>query len=124
MTLRSQPAGGAAEAITVAARSHARCSPSWVASFAVKAASTESAISIPGSAGVIPAACRIASPSPHAASTLQHAAARQRRDQALASLREVERDFDSAEGHYDKAKQASRAAAGLVKEAKAQLKRG
>jgi hypothetical protein len=54
----------------------------------------------------------------------EHAAARQRRDQARASLREAQRDFDSAEDHYDKAKQASRAAAGLVKEAKAQLKRG
>lgn len=53
----------------------------------------------------------------------EHAAARQRRDQALASLREAERDFNSAEDHYDKAKQASRAAAQLVREAKAQLRR-
>lgn len=54
----------------------------------------------------------------------EHAAARQHRDQALASLREAERDFNSAEDNYDKAKQASRAAAAFVKEAKAQLGRG
>jgi hypothetical protein len=54
----------------------------------------------------------------------EHAAARQHRDQALASLREAERDFNSAEDNYDKAKQASRAAAAFVKEAIAQLGRG
>jgi hypothetical protein len=50
-------------------------------------------------------------------------AARLRRAEAAASLREAEREFNRAEGNYEKAKQASRAAAELVKEAKAQLKR-
>jgi hypothetical protein len=50
-------------------------------------------------------------------------AARQRRAEALATLREAERAFKKAEGDHDKAKRASRAAAGSVKAAKAQLKR-
>lgn len=54
----------------------------------------------------------------------EHAAAWRRRDQALGSLGEAERDVDRAEDRYDSAKQASRAAAALVKEAKAQLERG
>ncbi|OBG69686.1 hypothetical protein [Mycobacterium sp. E3339] len=49
--------------------------------------------------------------------------ARKRRDDALAALRTAERDADRAEAKYDKAQQASRAAADLVAEAKAQLKR-
>ncbi len=53
----------------------------------------------------------------------EHDAARQRRDEALATLRIAEREFNSIEEKYDKAKQASRAAAELVTEAKAQLKR-
>lgn len=51
-------------------------------------------------------------------------AARQRRDDALASLRLAERELNSAETDYGKAQRASRAAADSVKEAKAQLKRG
>ena len=47
---RDQPAGATAEAIT-ATRSHARCSPSPAANAVVKAVSTVSAISFPGSAG-------------------------------------------------------------------------
>lgn len=50
--------------------------------------------------------------------------ARQRRDEALAALRTAERAADRAEANYDKAKEASRAAADSVREAKAQLKRG
>ena len=50
-------------------------------------------------------------------------AARQRRDEALATLRKAEREFTKAEADYDKAKRASRAAAESVKEAKTQLKR-
>jgi hypothetical protein len=53
----------------------------------------------------------------------ERAAARLRRDEAIACLREAEREFDRAEDGYDKAKRASRAAAESVKEAKAQLKR-
>jgi hypothetical protein len=53
----------------------------------------------------------------------ERAAARLRRDEAIAGLREAEREFDRAEDGYDKAKRASRAAAESVKEAKAQLKR-
>jgi tetratricopeptide (TPR) repeat protein len=51
-------------------------------------------------------------------------AARQRRDEAVASLREAERELNRADDRYDKAKQESSAAAELVKGAKAQLKRG
>ena len=50
--LQESAGGGAAEAITSSARSNARCSLSPAASLAVKAVSTESAISIPGSAAV------------------------------------------------------------------------
>lgn len=50
-------------------------------------------------------------------------AARQRRDEAAAALREAERGLNRADDRYDEAKQESRAAAELVKEAKAQLKR-
>ena len=50
-------------------------------------------------------------------------AARQRRDEALASLRKAEREFDRTEDRYDKAKQETRAAGELVRQAKAQLKR-
>jgi hypothetical protein len=50
-------------------------------------------------------------------------AARQRHDEALARLRQAEREFHRAEDRYDKAKQESRAAGDLVREAKAQLKR-
>jgi hypothetical protein len=50
-------------------------------------------------------------------------AARQRRDEALATLRRAEREFKSAEDGYENANRASRAAAELVKEAKAELKR-
>jgi hypothetical protein len=50
-------------------------------------------------------------------------AARQRRDEAAASLREAERELNRADDRYDKAKQESRTAGELVKEAKAQLKR-
>jgi hypothetical protein len=50
-------------------------------------------------------------------------AARQRRDAALAGLREAERELSRADDRYDKAKQKSSTAAELVKEAKAQLKR-
>ncbi|OBG18672.1 hypothetical protein [Mycobacterium sp. 852002-51057_SCH5723018] len=50
-------------------------------------------------------------------------AARQRRDEALVALRRAEREFSTAEDKFEKAKRASRAAADLVKEAKAQLKR-
>ena len=50
-------------------------------------------------------------------------AARQRRAEALATLREAERAFNKAEGDYDKAKRARRAAAESVREAKAQLRR-
>jgi hypothetical protein len=46
-----------------------------------------------------------------------------RRDEALASLRAAEREFSDAENRYEKAERASRAAAELVKEAKASLKR-
>jgi hypothetical protein len=50
-------------------------------------------------------------------------AARQRRDEALATLRKAEREFTKAEADHDKAKRASRAAAESVKEAKAHFKR-
>jgi hypothetical protein len=50
-------------------------------------------------------------------------AARQRRDEAIATLRKAERELTRAEADYDKAKRASRAAAESVKGAKAQLKR-
>jgi hypothetical protein len=50
-------------------------------------------------------------------------AARQRRDAALAGLRDAERELSRADDRYDKAKQKSSTAAELVKEAKAQLKR-
>lgn len=50
-------------------------------------------------------------------------AARLRRDEALAGLRAAEREVSRAEEHYDIAKRASRDAAEVVKEAKAQLKR-
>jgi hypothetical protein len=50
-------------------------------------------------------------------------AARQRRDEALATLRKAEREFTKAEADHDKAKRTSRAAAESVKEAKAQFKR-
>jgi hypothetical protein len=50
-------------------------------------------------------------------------AARLRRDESVANLRKAEREFNRAEDRYEKAKQSSRAAAELVKEAKAQLKR-
>ncbi len=53
----------------------------------------------------------------------ERAAARQRRDEARAILRKAERDVDTADAKYEKAMQASRAAADLVREAKAQLKR-
>ncbi|MDT5348614.1 MAG: hypothetical protein QOH91_1901 [Mycobacterium sp.] len=53
----------------------------------------------------------------------ERAATQQRRDEALASLRNAEREFKSAENRYDKARQASRAAAELLREAKAQLRR-
>lgn len=49
-------------------------------------------------------------------------AARQRRSDAQTALHAAERQFDSAEARYQKAKQASRAAAESVREAKAQLK--
>lgn len=45
------------------------------------------------------------------------------RDEARATLRKAEREFNRAEADYDKAKRASHAAAESVKEAKAQLKR-
>ena len=48
-------------------------------------------------------------------------AARLRREEAVARLREAEHELNSADDRYDKAHQASRAAAELVKEAKAQL---
>jgi hypothetical protein len=51
------------------------------------------------------------------------AAARLRHDQALSRLHEAERELSAAENAYDKAKQTSRDAAKLVKEAKAQLQR-
>lgn len=51
------------------------------------------------------------------------AAARLRRDSARESLRAAEGALSSAEDSYDKAKQASRDAAELVKKAKARLKR-
>jgi hypothetical protein len=50
-------------------------------------------------------------------------AARQRRNEAAASLRDAERELNRADDRYDRAKQESRAAAELVKGAKAQLKR-
>jgi len=50
-------------------------------------------------------------------------AARQRRDEALANLRSAERELNSAENRYDKAKQASRIAAESATEVKARLKR-
>ena len=50
-------------------------------------------------------------------------AARQHRDEARAALQRAERKLNSAEDKFEKAKRASRAAAELVKEAKAQLKR-
>jgi hypothetical protein len=49
--------------------------------------------------------------------------ARQRRGEALATLRVAEREFKKAEDNYEKAKRASRVAAELAKEAKAQLRR-
>ncbi len=51
-------------------------------------------------------------------------ATRQRRDEALATLRTAERELKRAEGDYEQARKASRAAEASVKEAKAQLKRG
>jgi hypothetical protein len=50
------------------------------------------------------------------------ASARLRRDQARRNLREAERGLEAAEEAYEQAKQASHNAAGLVKEAKAQLR--
>ena len=49
--------------------------------------------------------------------------AEQRRDEALAALREAKRELSAAEDRYAEAQEADRAAAELVKEAKAQLKR-
>jgi len=51
-------------------------------------------------------------------------AARQRRDEALASLHAAERELNKADDDYEKAQRASRAAADLVKQAKALLRRG
>lgn len=51
----------------------------------------------------------------------ERAAAERRRDDALAALREAERKLGVAEERYEKAQQASRTAAEVVKEAKAQL---
>ncbi len=51
------------------------------------------------------------------------AVARLRRDEMLERLKEAELSLSSAESSYDKAKQASREAADVVKEAKAALKR-
>lgn len=50
--------------------------------------------------------------------------ARQHRDEAATRLRAAERELGSAEKKYDKAKEASRAAADSLEEAKARLKRG
>ncbi len=50
-------------------------------------------------------------------------AARQRHDEALATLREAERELRRAEENYEKANRASAAAAESLKDAKAQLKR-
>lgn len=49
--------------------------------------------------------------------------ARRRRDEASILLRRAERELRSAEGEYERAKQASSAAADSVNEAKAQMKR-
>ncbi|OBH40315.1 hypothetical protein A5690_24795 [Mycobacterium intracellulare] len=49
--------------------------------------------------------------------------ARRRRDEAARALRTAERELGSAENHYDRAKEASRAAADSLEEAKARLKR-
>jgi hypothetical protein len=53
----------------------------------------------------------------------EHDAARQRRNEAAARLRDAERELNRADDRYDQAKQESLAAAELVKRAKAQLKR-
>jgi hypothetical protein len=53
----------------------------------------------------------------------EFAAARSRRAEARASLRAAERECEKAERGYGKAQEASRDAAGLLREAKAQMKR-
>jgi hypothetical protein len=54
----------------------------------------------------------------------QRDAAQRQHDEALANLRAAEREFAKAVDDYEDAQRASRAAAELVKEAKAELRRG
>ncbi|WP_442932112.1 hypothetical protein [Mycobacterium sp. 050134] len=67
---------------------------------------------------------RVAADEALSARQSDRAAAQQRRDRALAGLRAAERELDAADEEYEEAKRASRTAAQVVEEAKAQLDRG